>query len=163
MTEDSAPGIDDMMVRFVTLVEESLDRHATRMEKVAVSLIAAIQGAGISAPPQPAPTRAPARTGAPTPPQARGTAPSGGTGVRSAYCACECQCWREYGTGHTGQCCSCIIENRGTTGPCGCQSQGGEALIKGRYWEWHAGQPAPAPATPAEPAPEPIDPDDLPF
>ena len=154
-TETREPDIDGMLVRFVSMIEESLDRHATRFEKAAEALIAALQSAPQAAGPRPPQARPQARAGAPSAP-AQGQRGRG----RSSYCACDCQCWRDFKATFAGKCCECIIDNKGRNVPCGCRSQAGEVMVKaGRYWEWQKGSPGQA----APAAVEEIDPDDLPF
>ena len=106
---------------------------------------------------------APARTSAPTSVPA---APAGGQDGRSAYCSCECGCWRNMQEGDfPTACCDCMDGNR----PCGCRGMDGEVLRKvGRYTRWVPASadafdaaPAAAPASYAG-APPPTD-DDLPF
>ena len=155
--ETHEQDLDGLLVRFVSMIEESLDRHATRFEKATTALIAAIQSAPQATgprPPQARPQQAQARAGAPSAP-----ARAGQRG-RSSYCGCECQCWRDFKDTFTGKCCECIIDNKGRNVPCGCRSQAGEFMVKsGRYWEWQKGTPGQA----ASAAVEEIDPDDLPF
>lgn len=144
-----ADDLDAMLVRFASMIEASLDRHASRMEALFANA------------PAPAPAKQPAPPRARAPQPARGQAQQGGMPGRAAYCDCECQCWREYKVGHTGCGSSCAcLNSRGEN--CACKPNSGESMFKynGR-WRWQKGKVAPPQAPPDPNAP--IEPDDLPF
>lgn len=152
--------------RAVGMLIQRLDSADANVSRLAgqVSALTQAVAAAASMPAQPAPLPPP-----PPQPQTQGIAQARAQGAplpaqrtqeggRAAFCDCSCGCWRNY-RGRTALTCCACPNNRYPGQQCGCQGREGERLMQvGNRWRW---MPGTMPVPP--PAPEPIDPDDLPF
>ena len=129
----------------MTAERDLLERIAESLEQIETSLALLVQAVIEGPPAQPTQPNSPSRNGhgggksrpASTPPQRRTR--EGAT--RSAFCGCECGCWRKFADDWTGDCCDCEIESYNAEGlrACGCQRRyGDERLIHmdDGTWRW---------------------------